>query len=104
MQTSKQPPKQLPKQQSKQQPKEQPKSALGAWFAFFSFAKVKMGDNDNNNNDNKTTYTISRDDELVAKATRCLKIRNALVFYIPILNGTLWSKYVNYIYFSFSGD
>ena len=34
-----------------------------------------MGDNDNNNNDNKTTYTISRDDELVANATRRLKIK-----------------------------
>ena len=32
-----------------------------------------MGDNDNNNdNDNNTTYR-SRDNELVAKATRCLK-------------------------------
>ena len=51
-----------PKQQPKQQTKQKPQYALDTWNAFFSFAKVELGDNNNNNNNNKT-YTIFRDGE-----------------------------------------
>ena len=47
--------KQQPKQQHKQQHKQQPQCALSACIAFFSFAKVVMGDN--------KTYTTFRDGE-----------------------------------------
>ena len=57
-----------PKQQPKQQTKQKPQYALDTWNAFFSFAKVELGDNNN------TIYTIFKDDESVAKASCHLKI------------------------------
>ena len=55
--------------------KQQNQSALSPCFALFSLGKVEMSDNTTTQqNDNTTgTYTISRDNESVVKATRHLK-------------------------------